>query len=64
MAKVITPKRLRHFRKRLEMTQTELGTLLGLTQRQIARLEAGDTPISRLHELALMQIATQEGEEL
>ncbi|MBT5320006.1 MAG: helix-turn-helix transcriptional regulator [Chloroflexi bacterium] len=63
MAKV-TPKRLRRFRQRLLMTQTELGTLLGLTQRQIARLEAGDTPISRLHELALMQIARQEDKEL
>ena len=62
MAKTkITPRRVRKLRLEMGLTQVAFGKVLGLTARQVSRLESGETPLSRLHQLALTQVGIQEG---
>ena len=65
MAKTkITPRKMRKLRREMGLTQVAFGKVLGLTARQISRLESGEAPLKRLHQLALTQIASQEGIEV
>lgn len=44
--KVLTPKEIRFLRKTLDLTQSELGRLIGQSDQQIARWEKGENNIS------------------
>ena len=41
-------------------TQAEAGERLGLSGRQVRRMEAGDAPIARLHKLACEAVSARE----
>lgn len=56
----VTPVVFAESRKKLGLSQTELGDRLGLSLRQIRNLEKGDSPIKPLHEFALRWIAKTE----
>lgn len=53
----MTPTVFKESRKKLDLSQTELGDLLGMSLRQIRNLEKGESPIKPLHEYALRWIA-------
>lgn len=44
--KVLSGKELRFLRKQMDLTQSDLGTLLGLSSQQVARWEKGESEIS------------------
>lgn len=46
----MTPSELKAIRKKLNMTQKELGAILGVCDREIKRYEAGVVPIPMLTE--------------
>lgn len=50
----MTPTEFREARQSLGLSQSDLGALMGLTKRQVIRIEAGD--IRPLHALALMAL--------
>ena len=64
MAKRWTARRMRQLRLELELSQTDFGKVLGLGLRHVRRLEKGETPLGKLHQLALSQVASQEGIEV
>lgn len=47
---------VKEWRKRLGVTQLELALMLGITERQVIRLENGHCPVKRIHELALQAL--------
>lgn len=47
---------VKDWRLRVGLTQRELAGLLGITERQVIRLEAGHCPTTRMHELALQAL--------
>lgn len=49
----MTPADFRAARETLGLTQAQLADALGMQRRQIIRLEAGETPITQLHEYAM-----------
>ena len=49
----MTPADFRAARETLGLTQAQLADALGMQRRQIIRLEAGETPITPLHEYAV-----------
>lgn len=51
--KVLSAKELRFLRKHMDLTQSELGKLLGLTSQQVARWEKGESYISGSAEFLL-----------
>lgn len=51
--KVLSAKELRFLRKHMNLTQSELGKLLGLTSQQVARWEKGESDISGSAEFLL-----------
>lgn len=48
--------KLAEWRKHIGWTQVELAKALGITERQVRRLEHGDTPQSRMLELAMQAL--------
>jgi transcriptional regulator with XRE-family HTH domain len=55
----MTPAKLIAWRHSLGLTQAGAADALGLSLRQYARLEGGDSPISRVIELATRQVAAE-----
>jgi transcriptional regulator with XRE-family HTH domain len=53
---LVTPKELRSRREAAGLKQVELAEALGYTERQIRRLEDGDTPIAKRHEVAIESV--------
>lgn len=53
---MITPAQYKEIRKSIGLTQGELAQVLGLTERHIRNLESGDSPIKRVHWLALREV--------
>jgi putative transcriptional regulator len=51
--KLLSAKELRFLRKHMDLTQSELGKLLGLTSQQVARWEKGESEISGSAEFLL-----------
>ena len=49
----MTPKQFKAARSTLGLTQKQMAEALGLTIRQITRLEAGETPVHKQTELAV-----------
>ncbi len=49
----MTREEFRRIRKRLRMTQVELGEFLGVSSRFVSMLEGGHSPIERRTELAM-----------
>lgn len=49
----MTPQELRHARKLLQLTQTELGEKLDMTCTSIGRMERGEQVIEKRTELAI-----------
>ena len=64
MTATFTPRKMRQLRDSMGLTQEQFGELLGLTVRTVQRLESGTSPISRLHQLALRQVASEGGIKL
>ena len=51
---------LRRARRRLNMTQKELGVALGIHKNSVARMERGEFPIIRTTELAVKFLLVME----
>lgn len=63
--KVLASKELRFMRKQMDLTQTELGRLLGLTSQQVARWEKGESEISGAADVLIRALFIQHaGNEL
>lgn len=57
----MTPKELKDWRTRRNLTQTQLGDMLGVTKACISRWESGQRPISSLLTLALKCLKVKKG---
>ena len=55
---------LKAMRLELFLTQAELGAKLGLTGRQVRRLESGETPVKPHHLLAVEALLRQQYERI
>ncbi len=53
----MSPEKLKELRVSLQLTQSELARLLDVKENTVYRWETGRLPISRMVELALMQIS-------
>jgi transcriptional regulator with XRE-family HTH domain len=56
-------KELRRVRRRLKMTQKELGKALGIHKNSVARMERGEFPIIRTTELAVKFLLIMESKK-
>jgi transcriptional regulator with XRE-family HTH domain len=56
----MTGAELRRARRRLNMTQKELGEALGIHKNSVARMERGEFPIIRTTELAVKFLLVME----
>lgn len=54
--KVLSGKELRFLRKQLDLSQAELGALVGLTSQQVARWEKGESEISGAADVVLRML--------
>jgi DNA-binding XRE family transcriptional regulator len=57
----VTPADLIAARAALGMTQTDLGAVLGLSKRQIIRLEKGDKPIRPIYADLVARLIREKG---
>lgn len=57
--KTLSGKELRFLRKQMDLTQSELGKLVGLTSQQVARWEKGESDISGPAEMLLRGLYIQ-----
>jgi transcriptional regulator with XRE-family HTH domain len=55
----MTPGELRHIRKEHDLTQRQMGELLGYTANYISRLERGEVPITQRLEKLLRNVIFQ-----
>lgn len=53
--------RIRHLRTQCDLTQSRLGSIVGLTERTINRIEVGIEPIERFQDSYLILIAKELG---
>jgi putative transcriptional regulator len=60
--KALTGKELRFLRKQLDLTQSHLGKLLGLSPQQVARWEKGESEISGAAEILIRALFIQHSD--